>query len=367
LTFSSPFHTFRSMLSLENTVFEMYRLARKYSDEVKRAYNFKTIQDVFDFTKNIPFVLDIEAGAPEVLKSPAIGVSGGDCDDKVIFAGAALEALGIAWRIVTVSMRPDKKIHHAYLEFQSGGKWFPFDATYAANEFLDEKYFTKKIIWAQKMTNEFLGVDPVSIATAIQSAFNAIKGIGKLFAGLFGGKTQYISEPKASQITNAINNPILNIGKNLADETEKQYLRGLIDKVFQVAGDSIDPPKKWTDHLRAYGDLLYSPNLDERAAQRLHAATRYFVMNIGANDDASFQKNFQAWYIDAILTPQLLTPIQNYVKAKYGALALENLKKDVVPPGSGGPPAPAVAAITGLGGVAALAALAFFMFKKKRK
>jgi hypothetical protein len=126
------------------TVGEMKRLIRTYASDTDR-YGFKNVFDVFDFVRRIPYVRDVDAGYDELLKRPSAGARSGDCDDKTIFAAAALSGLGIGSRIVAVSYRTDLQLGHVYLEVFTGGEWKPFDATYPENRIFEERPYTRKV------------------------------------------------------------------------------------------------------------------------------------------------------------------------------------------------------------------------------
>jgi hypothetical protein len=51
-----------------------------------------------------------------------------DCDDAVIWLGAAIEILGAPIRFVTISTRADREMSHVYLEAFVDGRWTPVDA-----------------------------------------------------------------------------------------------------------------------------------------------------------------------------------------------------------------------------------------------
>lgn len=53
----------------------------------------------------------------------------GDCDDKVILAGAMLRTLGIDICLVMLDLTNQKSYEHIMLLVQYQDKWLPFDAT----------------------------------------------------------------------------------------------------------------------------------------------------------------------------------------------------------------------------------------------
>lgn len=140
--------------ALTYTIGQLYRLADEYTGDVA-GYRFQDLYQVFNFTRQIPYVRDVDAcGYEECLKRPLYGVQGGDCDDKAIFAGAALTFLKIPWRAVTTSYTADKIMQHVYLEVYDRGTWRPFDATYENNTIFTERPYTDKITWRNPMLRE---------------------------------------------------------------------------------------------------------------------------------------------------------------------------------------------------------------------
>jgi len=69
----------------------------------------------------------------EWLQSPDITLKKGygDCDDHSILAASLLESLGIPTRFIIVKVNPryPTKYTHIYVEYQSKGKWKPYDTT----------------------------------------------------------------------------------------------------------------------------------------------------------------------------------------------------------------------------------------------
>lgn len=52
------------------------------------------------------------------------GQAAGDCDDGTVLVSALLESIGIPTRLVAVSTRPDRRLHHVALEARdSSGFW----------------------------------------------------------------------------------------------------------------------------------------------------------------------------------------------------------------------------------------------------
>ena len=91
----------------------------------------------FNTVKNIPFKLD-PAGRevtarPKYLKNPRL-FPRMDCKKKAVLVQAWLKSRAIPSRLVAISERPDKKIHHVFpqakMKTARGNKWLNVDATY---------------------------------------------------------------------------------------------------------------------------------------------------------------------------------------------------------------------------------------------
>lgn len=136
--------------TLAYTIGEMYRLASDYAGDVRNV-PVRSLRDIYDFVRRIPYVPDSTTGYPELLKRPLYGLQGGDCDDKTILAGALLSQAQIPWRIVTVAYDQGGNISHVYPEVLSGGTWRPFDATYPDNRLFRERVYTRRITWPNPM------------------------------------------------------------------------------------------------------------------------------------------------------------------------------------------------------------------------
>lgn len=138
-------------LDLDRTVSEIKRLATVYTADVA-GLGWHSIHDVFEGVKRIPYRKDETApecvGSIECVKRPGLTLAlGGDCDDKVVVAGAALNLLGVPWRIVTASYADDGVMTHVYLEVLIGGRWFPFDPTSPDTVLGEEIPARSKAIW----------------------------------------------------------------------------------------------------------------------------------------------------------------------------------------------------------------------------
>jgi len=104
--------------------------------ELKRYYNL---------VKNIPYQRDqkpieILIRPRYMLKNRNIGL---DCKKKTILIGAYLKRNGKRFRYVGSSQRPDKRIHHIYIQVLHDGQWKNIDATYPENNIFENKKYTK--------------------------------------------------------------------------------------------------------------------------------------------------------------------------------------------------------------------------------
>jgi len=234
------------------TVQQMYRLADQYRGDVDN-YNLNNVYDIFRFTQDIPYVRDIDStGHLEALKRPSIGVQEGDCDDKTIFAAAALSKINIPYRIVTTSYRPDKEMQHAYLEILLNGRWLPFDATFKSNKIFTERPFTHKIIWIEKMKTN-LGSDPANGVDEKEKGVDEKEKKEKLIAasitkiakalsflkGWFGGKvrtympwdTAHAESKKIEAEIRSLYSELDNNGRKMMSEKSNQFYASVLNIV----------------------------------------------------------------------------------------------------------------------------------------
>jgi transglutaminase-like putative cysteine protease len=115
----------------------MHRLAREYSFDMA-PFASLSITELFDKIKNIPYVAD--PPGHELVQRPKFTLSrGGDCDDKAVTAAAYFINRGIPYRFVAIGQggknpRTGKiPLTHVFVEYNIGGKWLVFDATYSYN------------------------------------------------------------------------------------------------------------------------------------------------------------------------------------------------------------------------------------------
>lgn len=87
----------------------------------------------FSFVKNIPYRKDTKP--VEVISRPYYIIKhkdlGMDCKKKAILIASYAECNDIDYRFIASSSRPDKKIHHIFVQFKIGNVWKNVDATYS--------------------------------------------------------------------------------------------------------------------------------------------------------------------------------------------------------------------------------------------
>jgi hypothetical protein len=93
-----------------------------------------SLQEYFDFVKNIPYrkdpkPLEIVARPYYIIKHRALGM---DCKKKGTLICAFLRIKNYKYRAIGSSSRPDQQVHHIYFELYepTERKWKPVDATY---------------------------------------------------------------------------------------------------------------------------------------------------------------------------------------------------------------------------------------------
>ena len=117
----------------------MVRLAETHSADVAHLAGM-TLSEVFRLVQQIPYRRD--PATMEFLQRPfatlypaangnARIADGGDCDDKAIVIAAWAHLVGIPYRFIAASKKPDGKFHHVYPELLVGRRWIPVDATYS--------------------------------------------------------------------------------------------------------------------------------------------------------------------------------------------------------------------------------------------
>jgi len=114
----------------------IYRSAKYFNDLGQ--YLDTTLSEFYNHVKNIPYKEDESAeivGRPKYLFDfPAL-----DCKKKAVLIGSWLEAHGIPWRLIAVSERPDRQIHHVFNQAWINNNWRNIDATYSDYKLFEAK------------------------------------------------------------------------------------------------------------------------------------------------------------------------------------------------------------------------------------
>lgn len=118
----------------------IYKASKKFTDLGE--YLDTTLSEFYNFVRSIPYKQDHFYA--EVVSRPKYALDrkkfpGIDCKKKAVLIGAWLNAHGIPWRAVAVSEKPDKKIHHVFVQAKIKGKYRNIDATYPEYNLFDPK------------------------------------------------------------------------------------------------------------------------------------------------------------------------------------------------------------------------------------
>lgn len=121
--------------SAQATAAEMARLSVQYAADLGEKSSWP-LQKIFAYVKNLPYRRDPQN--VESLARPAYTMRRNfpwrDCDDKAIILGAWCSANMIPFRFLASSRRPDKTLHHVFLEAQAGAAPIILDATYPSHK-----------------------------------------------------------------------------------------------------------------------------------------------------------------------------------------------------------------------------------------
>ena len=118
-----------------------------------------TLSEYFDFVKNIPYRRDIEpvevVARPKIIFSNYIQGVGKDCKKAAVLMGAYLNRKKIPWRLVVVSTRPDKELHHIFPQgdVYLNGDFLNLDCTYSYMRPFTVKTVTKAEIYESGTIN----------------------------------------------------------------------------------------------------------------------------------------------------------------------------------------------------------------------
>lgn len=112
----------------------MARLSTQYAADLGDKAHWP-LEKFFGYVKNLPYRRDPKN--MESIARPALTMQDAfpwrDCDDKAILLGAWCASNFVPFRFVASSKRPDKVLHHVYLEAR-GAKPIILDATYSHNK-----------------------------------------------------------------------------------------------------------------------------------------------------------------------------------------------------------------------------------------
>jgi len=111
----------------------IYKSASKYYRDL--GYHLDdSLHSFFSYVKNIPYKEDPTGteivSRPKYLLQGTAVFEGMDCKKKAVLIGAWAEAHGVPWRLLAVSERKDKQIHHVFPQLKINGEWKTVDATY---------------------------------------------------------------------------------------------------------------------------------------------------------------------------------------------------------------------------------------------
>lgn len=93
-------------------------------------FSLSGVNAIYEFVnQEITYVKDINRVETYFTAENVLKFKYGDCDDKVILAGAMLRSIGMDICIVIIDMLNQKSYEHIFLLVSVNGKWIPFDAT----------------------------------------------------------------------------------------------------------------------------------------------------------------------------------------------------------------------------------------------
>lgn len=132
---------------------EMYRIIETFSNDLdyimiissgsQSRFSDLDLITAFNTIRNIPYRQD---QAPvEVVARPMYinNDTGADCKKKAVLMGSYLKENNIPYRLVAVSSRPDRRIHHVFTQGLINGEWKNLDPTYPSYKPFEHKEFTK--------------------------------------------------------------------------------------------------------------------------------------------------------------------------------------------------------------------------------
>lgn len=135
--------TTRQLTNVNQTGAQMARLVKEYWPDLG-AWLVRPFKAFYKYVCDLPYIPD--PPGVETVSRPAYTLrpeySPRDCDDKAVLIAAWLHGNGRRCRFVASSTKPNKKLHHVFVQLDDGTL---IDATYSQNaEFLGNyPYFTK--------------------------------------------------------------------------------------------------------------------------------------------------------------------------------------------------------------------------------
>ena len=117
---------------------EIYRCARNYYRDLGSKLD-TTLETFFNWVRSIPyrednFYSEVVGRPKHLLRFPAL-----DCKKKAVLMGAWFTAHGIPWRLVAVSEKADKEVHHVFTQAKINKTWKTADPTYPEYQLFEAK------------------------------------------------------------------------------------------------------------------------------------------------------------------------------------------------------------------------------------
>jgi len=133
--------TSENLLNRSQSGTSIYKSAKYFRDLGN--YLDTTLLQFFDFVKNIPYLEDKPGteitARPKYLIQKRYNFKGLDCKKKATLMGAWFNAHNIPWRLVAVSERADKEIHHVFTQALINGAYENVDPTYPEFKLFEPK------------------------------------------------------------------------------------------------------------------------------------------------------------------------------------------------------------------------------------
>jgi hypothetical protein len=102
--------------------------------------------DYYDFVRSMPYRQDVEpievVARPQIIVERFLSGIGRDCKKASVMLGSYFTKKRIRWRLVTMSSRPDRQMHHIFPQIFLEGEWGNMDATYSYMRPLQAKTVT---------------------------------------------------------------------------------------------------------------------------------------------------------------------------------------------------------------------------------